>query len=241
MWTTLLGMYPLFFGLIFLPSLAAVGQSTGEKPTTNKWEKDIAAFEAQDAISRPPRRAVLFVGSSSIRLWNLKESFPDLETINRGFGGSELADSVRYADRIVIKHRPRIVVLYAGDNDIAAGKSPKRVLSDFQQFVRVVQSRLPNTNIIYIAVKPSIKRWSLIDKIRETNRLIRDEIAAQKTDRLAFLDTEKPMLGDDGRPRADLLQDDGLHLNREGYKLWTSLLRPLLGTESAQVQADGRR
>jgi lysophospholipase L1-like esterase len=241
MWTSLLRVYLLAFGLIFLPSLAAVTQTKGEKPTTNKWETDIAAFEAQDAKSSPPHGAVLFVGSSSIRLWNLKESFPDLQTINRGFGGSELADSVRYADRIVIKHRPSVVVLYAGDNDIAAGKSPKRILSDFQQFVRVVQCRLPDTKIIYIAVKPSIQRWSLIDKIRETNRLIHDDIAGQKSDKLAFLDIEKPMLGDDGKPRADLLQNDGLHLNRDGYKLWASLLRPLLGTKSARVQADGRR
>ena len=103
---------------------------------TDKWEKDIAAFEAADAKSPRPKNAVLFVGSSSIRLWDLKESFPDLRAINRGFGGSEIADSVRYAKRIVIPHSPRIVVFYAGDNDIAGGKSPEQRFRGFQRVCR---------------------------------------------------------------------------------------------------------
>ncbi len=196
-----------------------------EQATSDRWEKDIAAFEAQDAKALPRKNAVLFVGSSSIRLWNLKESFPDIETINRGFGGSEVADSVRYANRIVIPHAPRIVVLYAGDNDIANGKSPERVLADFKEFVAVVRDALPKTKIVYIGIKPSIQRWKLIGKIREANRLIREHIAAQKSDKLAFVDVDKPMLGDDGKPRAELLLDDGLHLNEQGYELWTNLIR----------------
>ena len=196
-----------------------------EQATSDRWEKDIAAFEAQDAKSPPPKRAVLFVGSSSIRLWKLKESFPDLETINRGFGGSEVGDSVRYAKRIVIPHAPHVVVLYAGDNDLANGKSPERVLADFKEFVTVVRGALPETKIVYIGIKPSIQRWKLIDKIRHANRLIREHVAAQKSDRLAFVDVDKPMLGDDGKPRADLLLDDGLHLNAKGYELWNKLVR----------------
>jgi lysophospholipase L1-like esterase len=206
------------------PSLLAA-QPSASLEQADKWEKDIAAFEAQDAKSPPPKNAILFVGSSSIRLWNLKESFPDRLTINRGFGGSELADSVRYAKRIVLPHQPRIVVLYAGDNDIAGGKSPKQVFKDFKEFVSVVHRALPKTKIIYIAIKPSIKRWALIEKIREANRLIREHIAAQKSDQLAFLDVEKPMLAADGKPRPDLLQEDGLHLSNQGYVLWSRLLR----------------
>jgi lysophospholipase L1-like esterase len=192
---------------------------------TEKWEKDIASFEAQDAKNPPPKKAVLFVGSSSIRLWKLNQSFPDLKTINRGFGGSELADSVRYAKRIVIPHEPHTVVLYAGDNDLAGGKSPKQVFADFQQFVEVVHRALPKTNVVYIGIKPSIQRWALIDKVREANRMIREDIARHNNDRLRFVDVEKPMLGADGRPRAELLQEDGLHLNKEGYAVWTKLLR----------------
>jgi lysophospholipase L1-like esterase len=135
---------------------------------------------------------------------------------------------VRFAKRIVVQHQPRVVVLYAGDNDIANGKSPQQIFADFQEFASVVHRALPKTKIIYIAIKPSIKRWALIDKIREANRLIREHVAEQKSDKLLFLDIEKPMLGADGKPRADLLQADGLHLNKQGYELWTRLLRPLI-------------
>jgi lysophospholipase L1-like esterase len=215
----------LLYALMSASLLAQPG-GTADKP--DKWEKEIASFEAQDAKSPPPKNAILFVGSSSIRLWNLKESFPDRRTINHGFGGSELADSVRFAKRIVVQHQPRVVVLYAGDNDIANGKSPQQIFADFQEFASVVHRALPKTKIIYIAIKPSIKRWALIDKIREANRLIREHVAEQKSDKLLFLDIEKPMLGADGKPRADLLQADGLHLNKQGYELWTRLLRPLI-------------
>jgi lysophospholipase L1-like esterase len=212
----------------FFVSSFLAAQPAASDDKTDKWEKDIAAFEAQDAKTPPPKNAVLFVGSSSIRLWNLKESFPDRRTINRGFGGSELADSVHYAKRIILPHQPRIVVLYAGDNDIANGKSPKQIFADYKEFIAVVHRALPKTKIIYIAIKPSIKRWALIDKIREVNGLIHEHIAAQKSDQLAFLDIEKPMLGPDGKPRADLLQEDGLHLSKQGYELWSRLLRPLI-------------
>jgi lysophospholipase L1-like esterase len=195
------------------------------QPVSDKWEKDIAAFEAQDAKTPPPKNAVLFVGSSSIRLWKLKESFPDLPTIHRGFGGSEVADSVRYAKRIVTPHAPRVVVLYAGDNDIANGKSPERVLADVKDFIALVKNALPETKIVYIGIKPSVQRWKLIDKIRAANRLVHDYVAEQKSEKLAFVDVDRPMLGADGKPRADLLLDDGLHLNEQGYALWTKLLR----------------
>ena len=209
--------------LIVLVSAALFPQA--QPAVTDRWEKDIAAFEAKDAKSPPPKRAVLFVGSSSIRMWNLKESVPGVEVLNRGFGGSEVADSVRYAKRIVIPPAPRVVVLYAGDNDLANGKSPKRVLADFKEFVGVVSGALPKTKIVYIGVKPSIQRWKLIDKIREANRLIHDYITEQKSDKLAFVDVDKPMLDEDGKPRADLLLDDGLHLNEKGYELWAKLVR----------------
>jgi lysophospholipase L1-like esterase len=212
-------------GWITLMSCAVLVQGAAQPAATNKWEKDIAAFEAQDAKSPPPKNAVLFVGSSSIRLWNLTESFPAIETVNRGFGGSEMADSVRYAPRIVIPSAPRVIVLYAGDNDIANGKSPERVLGDFKRFVEVVHGALPKSKIVYIGIKPSIQRWKLIDKIRRANQLVQEHIAAQKSDKLAYVDAEQPMLGEDGKPRADLLLDDGLHLNKKGYEVWTKLLR----------------
>src|SRR5581483_5501904 len=122
-----------FFGCLLAISTSALSAPTVVAATSDRWESEIQAFERQDAKRRPPENAILFVGSSSVRLWKLKESFPNLDVINRGFGGSELADTVHFAERIVIPYRPRLVVLYAGDNDLAAGKKPKQVLADFKQ------------------------------------------------------------------------------------------------------------
>jgi lysophospholipase L1-like esterase len=191
-----------------------------------RWEKDIAAFEKQDRDRPPPKNAVLFVGSSSIRRWDLKRSFPDLPVINRGFGGSELADAVHFAPRIVLKHAPRVIVLYAGDNDIAAGKTPEQVAGDFRAFVRTVRPKLPEARIIFVCIKPSLRRWHLRDKIRKANALI--EAQCKDDRRLTYLDVATPMLGADGKPRPELFADDGLHLNDKGYKLWAKLLMPLI-------------
>jgi lysophospholipase L1-like esterase len=191
------------------------------------FEKDIRAFEAADAKQPPSKDAILFVGSSSIRFWTtLKDDFPDLQVINRGFGGSEIADSTRYADRIVIPYHPRQIVMYAGDNDLAKGKSPRQVADDFKAFVQKVRSALPDVPISYICIKPSIQRWKLADKIREADHLIREYAAGEKN--IDYIDVFTPMLDEQGMPRKELLREDGLHLNREGYKLWVSLVRPFL-------------
>jgi lysophospholipase L1-like esterase len=196
-------------------------------PAPAPFEQEIRAFEQADAKNPPAQDAVLFVGSSSIRLWKtLAEDFPDVKVLNRGFGGSQVDDSVRYADRIVIPYRPKVIVFYAGDNDIAAGKSPQRVLADFKTFVEKVHVTLPDTPVLYIAIKPSIARWHLHGKIWLTNRLVRE--FADGHDKVDFVDVYTPALGADGKPRADLLVEDRLHLNREGYRVWTAALRPHL-------------
>ena len=167
------------------------------------------------------------MGSSSIRLWNLKDSFPGLPVVRRGFGGSQLADSVRYAGRIVVPCKPRIVVLYAGDNDTASGKSPEEVARDFESFVGAVRRALPETRIVYISIKPSIQRWHLAAAMREANALIRAIV--EKDPAMSFVDVWPAMLGEDGKPRRELFVEDGLHLSAEGYRLWSRLLLPHLG------------
>jgi len=211
-------------------AICSVGRPVdAEPPEKSRWEPTIARFEAQDRKSPPAKGGVLFVGSSSIRGWDLAKWFPKHKPLNRGFGGSQVADSVQFAERIILKHAPRTVVVYAGDNDIAAGKTPETVLADYRTLVKKIHASLPKTRIVYIAIKPSLSRWKLVDKMRAANALI---LAETKKDlRLRFVDIDKPMIGPDGKPRKELFKPDGLHLNDAGYKLWTSLVLAELATE----------
>lgn len=205
-------------------AIAAGDDNAAKKHNFARWEKSIAAFEKQDAASAPPQGGCLFVGSSSIRLWPLKESFPEAPVINRGFGGSQIIDSVHFCEQLVLKHKPHTVLLYAGDNDVAAGKDAKRVHADFRKFVATVHETLPETRIGFIAIKPSIRRWNLADTMQAANRLIASDCA--KEERLFYVDVWQPMLGEDGKPRPELFAKDGLHLNRTGYALWNKLVQP---------------
>ena len=207
--------------------LSVILASTGPLAAqADRWAKDMAAFEQKDRESPPAPNGIVFVGSSSIRLWDLAQSFPGLPVINRGFGGSQLIDSVNHVDLLVLRHKPRVVVVYAGDNDLAGGKSPEDVVKDFTAFVAKVHAALPATKIAFIGIKPSIQRWALIDKIREANAGVR--AVALKDERLGFVDVDGPMLGWDEQPRKDLMVQDGLHLTPKGYQLWTTLVRPFL-------------
>ena len=212
--------------LVALIAPATAQQAATPAAAADKWEKTIAQFEAEDQKSPPPREAVLFVGSSSIRLWDLKKSFPDVATINRGFGGSQMSDAARYARRIITPYRPRLIVLYEGDNDLAAKKTPEQVADDFTALLKAVRADLPTTPVVVIGTKPSPKRWELIDQQRALNRLLADR--CQADGHATFLDVERPMLADDGQPKGSLFREDKLHLNDEGYRLWTSLLAPLV-------------
>ena len=196
---------------------------------TNKWDATIVAFEQKDKQTPPPKDAVLFVGSSSIRMWNTTNSFPTLTTINRGFGGSYMSDVAHYAERIVTPCKPRLIVIYAGGNDIAGKRSAEQVFAAYKDFVAIVRKALPKTPIIYIALAPNPKRWLLYPEMQKANALIRDY--AKAGDQLRFLDFGPQMLGADGQPRPELYRDDKLHLNADGYKLWNSLLLPHLKTE----------
>jgi lysophospholipase L1-like esterase len=192
---------------------------------SSKWESAIAAFEEQDRTSMPAPGGIVFVGSSTIRKWELDKWFPELPVLNRGFGGSHLSDSVEFAPRIVSPYKPRTVVVYAGDNDLGAGKTPEQVASDFKALVAVVRKDLPDTRILYLSIKPSIKRWSIVEKGRETNRRIEEFMKSSGDQKLEFVDVTRGMLGDDGQPRKELFVADGLHMSDEGYRLWSDELR----------------
>lgn len=228
------------FSLTLLMAVAAVSiaigpgcvtHALGAEPNlqTNRWEPEIAAFEAADKTNPPPQNAILFIGSSSIRMWpNLQQAFPGHQVFKRGFGGSELSDSVAFADRIVLPYRPKLILMYAGDNDIANGKTPERILADFKAFVGEVRTALPQTRIAYIAVKPCPARKRFLAQVRATNRLIREYTATDG--KLQFIDIYAPMLNPDGSLRPELFIQDGLHMNAKGYALWESIIRPVLNT-----------
>jgi lysophospholipase L1-like esterase len=204
----------------------ACSTNAQQPPTSAKWEAAIAAFEKQDKEHALSKNGIVFVGSSTIRFWDLKKSFPGLNALNRGFGGSELGDSVHFLQRLVLKHEPRLVVLYAGDNDLAAGKSPEKVAADFEAFAAGIHKELPRTKIVFISIKPSIKRWELYGKIQKANGLI--EAYCKQDDRRVFVDITPMVLGKDGKPLADLFRADGLHFNDKGYEQLSKVIEPNL-------------
>lgn len=209
----------LLFALLPLCASARAGNDHSQ------WNVDIAAFEKADHAQPPPAGAVLFIGSSSIRFWKtLASDFPEVLVINRGFGGSEIADSTFFADRIVAPYHPRAIVMYAGDNDLEAGNSPQQVRDDFAAFVRKARAVDPGVPIAFIAIKPSIARRVLLPKIRVANDLVRAYVATQK--QVTYLDVFTPMLGKDGQPQVKWFINDGLHMNRMGYELWIGIVRP---------------
>ena len=208
-------------GLSSLLALLCAAPATAQ----DRWEKDIAAFEASDRVTPPPRGEIVFVGSSTIRYWDLATSFPELKTINRGFGGSEMADSTRFVERIVVPYSPRVVVVYAGDNDMMNTPSEEIVIQ-FERFVRAVHAKLPDTRILYIGIKPSLLRWAQVDRMRVVNDMIRK--FCERDDRVGFVDTDQVMLGWDEKPRKELYVADGLHLTPLGYQILTALVRPYL-------------
>ena len=200
-------------------------QPTAAAEIDNRWSADLAAFDASDRVQPQPAGGVLFIGSSSIRLWdNLESQFSEQPVfIKRGLSGSRIDDCTHKLAPLVQRYRPRLVVFYAGDNDIAHGLSPKAVLASFQSFVARVRHSLAGTRIAYLSIKPSPLRHEFMSSIQQANALIR--AWATTTDpKVDYIDIFTPMLGTDGRPRAELFRSDGLHLNDKGYALWKSVI-----------------
>lgn len=222
----------LLLALPCLLALSACASAPDRAPaipaevSNTAWEQDMQRFAAEDAASPPPRDAVLFVGSSSIRLWDtLAQDFPGVAVINRGFGGSEIRDSTWYAGRIITPYAPRTIVFYAGDNDLNSGRSPQQLRDDLIAFVQRVRRDLPKARIVVISAKPSPSRAHLLDAQRQANTLMRAEADRRG---LVFVDVFTAMLDAGGQPRAELFLEDRLHMNRAGYEIWRDLVAPQL-------------
>ncbi len=188
------------------------------------WDAEVRKYEAIEKAHPGPKQAVVFNGSSSIRLWNLEESFPGWKCINHGIGGSIIPENTALVDRLIFPWEPKIIVFYAGDNDIGKGRSPQQVADDWSAYVKTVRAKLPEVKFVYISIKPSIARWKLWPTIQEANAKIKTICEADKNSK--FIDVSSVMLGPDDKPIKELLRDDGLHMVPAGYARWVKLIAP---------------
>lgn len=216
---------PFLALLAFAPSRRACGAETNHNFA--QWEKEISAYEKADTTNPPPQGALLFIGSSTIRLWKtLAQDFPDHRVINRGFGGSQIVDSTHFAGRVIFPYAPKAIFLRAGGNDLWAGKSPEEVFDDFTNFVAAIQAKLPEADIHFVSLSPSVARWSQHEKEKSLNALVKEFIGQRP--HLKYIETYSIVLGADGQPRPELFVGDKLHFNAEGYKLLAEAVRPHL-------------
>jgi lysophospholipase L1-like esterase len=197
------------------------------RATPDHWAGAIAAFAQADTAHPPAPGGIIFVGSSSIERWKtLAADFPGLPVVNHGFGGSELTDSVYYEDTLVLAARPRLVVLYAGENDLAAGQTPEHVLADFKAFRTKLRAALPQTRLLFLAIKESPSRARIREAVLQANALVAADCAADPLCR--FVDVATPLLDATGQTRPALFFEDRLHLRPAGYAIWIKILTPLL-------------
>ncbi|MBN8853812.1 MAG: G-D-S-L family lipolytic protein [Sphingobacteriales bacterium 50-39] len=192
------------------------------------WD-EIAGFQHMDSVTPPPAHPIVFTGSSSFRKWTgVRDAFPGYPIINRGFGGSTFPDVIRYADEVIFKYHPRQIVLYCGDNDLASSDTvtAQVVFRRFTQLFRLIRSKLPQTAILYVSIKPSPSREKLMPRMVEANKLISGFISRQK--HATFADVYHKMLAPDGKPIEDIFEEDKLHMNAKGYEIWQKILLPYL-------------
>ena len=212
----LLGMLPLF------PTVHA--QTKGDPA---RWMDEMAAFRKADSLQPPPTRGILFTGSSSIRLWHdLGDRFAGRKVINRGFGGSWLSDVVHYFPDLVLPYRPKTIVVYAGENDVADGRTAEMLVRDVDALLALRRKHLSKSKLVFVSLKPSPSRAEKLEEVRRANALIRQRLDGEK--RAVFVDVFTPMLDAEGKAREELFGPDRLHMNAKGYDLWTQVLTPYL-------------
>jgi len=191
----------------------------------DKWEQEISAYEKMDATNPPPKGAILFIGSSTVRMWKtLAQDFSQHIVINRGFGGSQIVDATHFASRIIFPYAPKAIYLRSGGNDLWAGKSAEEVFGDFTNFVATVHAKLPESDIIYISLCPCNSRWKQAELTKTLNGLVADFIKGEE--HLRYIEIYDMAQGTDNKPRSELFLKDQLHFNADGYKLLADRVRP---------------
>lgn len=217
------------FGLVALAIGSMIACSASvlvSDPDPARYENQIKEFASWDASNVLPINPVVFVGSSSIRRWNINRDFSGLPKLNRGFGGSQISDINYFIDETVLKYEPKVVVFYAGENDIVGRKSSDRVFEDYKQFVESVMSQIASVDIVFVSIKPTPDRWGFWPQMEETNKKIHDFSNAHTS--LHYVDVASDMLDQNGAIQDSLYVGDGIHMTDEGYEIWVSLVRDLL-------------
>lgn len=234
--------YLCFVSMVFIIiAVISCGQTQPEKKrhrlvriedrvydSSMKWASAMKDFQEADAENPPADDTIVFVGSSSVRMWStLSQDMAPLPVINRGFGGSRFEDVNYFISNLVWDYEPEIVVVYEGDNDVAAdGDSPQAVLSNYLKFVELTHSQLSNTLIYFLSIKPSPSRAASWNDMQAANALIKDYTTHD--DRLFYLDVSTPMLDKNGEMMTNIYLADDLHMNAEGYTIWTDVVKPAM-------------
>lgn len=213
--------------LICFLSLQILG-FTASGQQTPPFYSEIEAFKKQDKLSPPPANSIVFVGSSSFKLWpNVQEDFPGYTIINRGFGGSSLPDVIRYASDIIISYKPKQVVIYCGENDFTAdGVNAEIVFDRFTTLFEIVRKDLPKAHILFVSIKPSPSRTKYLPEMVKANAMIKNFLKNNR--RTRYVDVYSRMLLEDGTPMPDIFKADKLHMNETGYKIWQKAIKPHL-------------
>lgn len=215
--------------IVFLALLIGVNNTSyaQQKPP---FYDEIQAFKKQDSLHKPPANAIVFTGSSSFRMWkDVQDYFPGYTILNRAFGGATLPDVIRYVNDVIIPYKPKQVVIYCGDNDLAtrdATINGDTVANRFITLFKLIRKKLPKTSIVYVSIKPSPSRTRLMAQMEDANQQIRDFLRTKK--RTAFVDVYHKMLNNDGTPIKELFKEDNLHMNDKGYAIWKTELQPWL-------------
>ena len=198
------------------------------EPTENRFEKQVLIYEAADKASPPPQGAIMLAGDSQFFRWKtVQEDLSGYTVVNRGIDSFQTSDLLQYTDRLVLPHKPRMIILHVGGNDVHNGKTPERLLADFQTFVAKVHAVLPGVPIAFSSITPGPGRWDEADRRKAANKLLKDYIATQPG--LHFIDLWDAMLTADGKPREDIWVEDRVHPNHAGYLIRIKIMRPLLG------------
>lgn len=220
-------VYLLFFALVInVGPNSLLSKAQPAHPDPLRFQQEIEDFALWDAKNSSPENAILFVGSSSIRFWNTADAFPQYPVINRGFGGSHISDLLYYFDRVIGRFDPSLIVFYCGENDIAAGMNPDTVFEEYTELLNRISETVPGADFLYVSIKPSSSRLEHSDRFEAFNRRVKAH--NQSREQLHYIDLATPLTEQEGRPIDALFEDDQLHLNEDGYRLWNEKMREFL-------------